>query len=341
MGNEEIRVKEKQDCYLCGNIGEPLYEKNRDQLFSSSGEWGYRHCRQCRLVWLNPQPIPEDLGKVYKTYYTHEEPQYRQLKKYIKHNVLGRCYGYNSLQKDVKYHHFLGKAVSYLPLIKEIFGMEIMGIPGSWKGKILDIGCGNGRFLSQMKKLGWSVQGVDIDEKAASMARDLYDIDVFVGKLENAYFRAETFDVITMNHVIEHDYNPIQLLKKSWEALKPGGRLVLSTPNIESRGHKKFKKSWRGLEPPRHLILFSMNSLKTCTQQAGFETESIRSSTHGARGIYWVSKLLQSKSQDIGISPEFDFFLRLKGYLFQIKEEVFRVLFEEIGEEIYFVGIKQ
>jgi hypothetical protein len=68
-----IRAFPKASCLLCGELGTVLYSGLRDRLFSAPGTWHLKQCMrsECRLAWLDPAPLPEDLGLAYKNYYTH------------------------------------------------------------------------------------------------------------------------------------------------------------------------------------------------------------------------------------------------------------------------------
>jgi predicted SAM-dependent methyltransferase len=91
-----------------------------------------------------------------------------------------------------------------------------------------------------------------------------------MGGIETLAEKTETFDLVTLSHVIEHLYDPIDVLKTCHKILKPGGRLWLETPNLESKGHEIFGKDWRDLDPPRHLLIFNRSSLIKAIGSAGF-----------------------------------------------------------------------
>ena len=121
-----------------------------------------------------------------------------------------------------------------------------------------------------MSKKGWLVEGVDLDSQAVEAARAKYGVNVYNGRLEEINYPSHSFDAVTMNHVIEHIHDPIALLQECHRILKPGGILVVVTPNINSWGHRKFGQNWRDLDPPRHLYLFSQKLLLECASRAGF-----------------------------------------------------------------------
>ncbi|WP_460894928.1 class I SAM-dependent methyltransferase [Ramlibacter monticola] len=135
-------------------------------------------------------------------------------------------------------------------------------------GSLLDIGSGDGAFLQRAVAIGWKVVGVEPDAKAAQMSR-ARGLEVITGGLEEIG-AARRFDVVTLNHVIEHVHDPVGMLRNCWEILKPGGTIWLDTPNSESYGHQIFQSAWRGIEAPRHLVLFSDSALKQALQQVGF-----------------------------------------------------------------------
>lgn len=122
-------------------------------------------------------------------------------------------------------------------------------------GRLLDIGCGSGAYLARMRDVGWDVTGVEVDPVAAEVARDR-GLKVFAGVEEVP----GTFDVVTLNHVIEHVPEPLQLLCDALE--RTGDTLLLRTPNAASLGHRLFKTRWYHLDPPRHLFVLTPKGLQ-------------------------------------------------------------------------------
>ena len=135
--------------------------------------------------------------------------------------------------------------------------------------RVLDIGCGNGSFLWQMRSLGWEVRGVEPDPQSAAYARAA-GLDVRDGLLQHQSLPEGYFDGITMNHVIEHLHDPMDTLRRCWKLLKPGGQITVTTPNLGSRGHQIFGADWLALDPPRHLVLFTEASLRGAMEHCGF-----------------------------------------------------------------------
>ncbi len=273
-------IKEARYCLLCGDEGEILYKGQRDRLFGVPGIWTLMQCPGCQLVWLNPQPTPDDIGKLYANYFTHNKPNTNRnrnggLRKAVKASILQSSYGYRMDGSN----RALGSFLKCIDPLREIVGSSVRWLEAHEGGRLLDVGCGNGRFLDQMRQLGWKVTGVEPDGAAASVARENLGSQVFECSLEEAELPSGRFDAITMNHVIEHVPDPIGTLRECHRVLKPGGKLVVATPNIKSMGCQAFGAYWRGLEVPRHLHLFCPQSLCMAAERAGLEVQAIWTST--------------------------------------------------------------
>ena len=130
------------------------------------------------------------------------------------------------------------------------------------KGRILDIGCGRGLFLHVMQRNGWDVLGVELNDDTASYAREKYGLKVITGSPLGWDIPDESLDVITVNHVLEHLDNPIEMLSVCRKLLKKGGLLVIAIPNIDSLQASAGKSLWFHLDVPHHLCHFSESGLK-------------------------------------------------------------------------------
>jgi 2-polyprenyl-3-methyl-5-hydroxy-6-metoxy-1,4-benzoquinol methylase len=263
-GNE-IRTYSCPKCYLCGNEGKLLYESLKDRLFGAPGEWNLKKCTnpECGLVWLDPMPVEEDIGKAYQNYYTHnDKPQHD---KYLQTTSFIR------LLLQIVYRTVTTIPSYILGIKAEQFQLSRMYLNKVKPCRLLEIGCGSSEFLSHMQIAGWEVEGIDFDAKAVENLREKYGINIHLGSLESVQYPDNSFDAIAMNHVIEHIPNPVALLQECYRILKPGGYLVAVTPNINSWGHQKFGANWRGLETPRHIHIFSQTTLRESANKSGFK----------------------------------------------------------------------
>lgn len=168
---------------------------------------------------------------------------------------------------------------------------------------MLDVGCGSGRFLAAAAASGWQAIGLDLDEKAVAQAAARPGVDARVGRLVGSGFAAGWFDAVTMDNAIEHLPDPAASLAEAARILRPGGRLVAVTPNLDSLGHRAFGQDWRGLEPPRHLFLFTAGSLRRLARRAGFARVEITSSAGRTAGDWPIIRTSIEAARAAGRAP--------------------------------------
>jgi 2-polyprenyl-3-methyl-5-hydroxy-6-metoxy-1,4-benzoquinol methylase len=160
--------------------------------------------------------------------------------------------------------------------------------------RLLDVGCGNGDFLVEMATAGWRAEGLEPDERAVAQAR-ARGLDVRHGGLEAGGYAAGSFDAVTLNHVLEHFHDPVAALRTCRELVRDDGVVWLATPNLASRGHRRYGRAWRGLEPPRHLVLFRPAPLVHALEQAGLRLLRFARPA-SARWVYEASELLSARA---------------------------------------------
>jgi SAM-dependent methyltransferase len=115
---------------------------------------------------------------------------------------------------------------------------------------------------------------------------------VKVGRLEEMGCPDGSFDVVTMNHVIEHVFDPVATLREICRILRPGGTMVAVTPNADSLGLRTYGPNWRGLEPPRHIQVFSSQALEAAARKAGLDSIRVYSTAANAWAVLSVSMQL-------------------------------------------------
>lgn len=162
-------------------------------------------------------------------------------------------------------------------------------------GKILDIGCGSGQWLTVLNDK-WDKYGIEVSPKAAGIARQSTEANIFCGPFEDYDVEAETFDVITAFALIEHLKDPRKLLQWAFTHLKPSGIVILMTGDRESKVAKQMGYEWPLYFPPVHLHFFSCRSLEHLVTEAGFVVERLewRSMSYG-RGSLIELLILKTK----------------------------------------------
>jgi SAM-dependent methyltransferase len=191
----------------------------------------------------------------------------------MKRGYLANKYGY-SLHTASSMARALGVLLYLFPLRRGTADDDVRFLPAVPNGRLLDVGCGSGKWLLTMRGLGWQGEGVDFDDAAVRVGRQR-GLTVHFGSVEQQNYPEESFDAIILNHVIEHVPEPVRTVNECRRILKRGGKIVLCTPNSSSLGHRVFKENWRGLEPPRHLHLFSPQSLRRLLGLAAFPSATI------------------------------------------------------------------
>lgn len=197
--NDGVNAVRAESCMLCGRDGRQLYSSLRDRLFGAPGIWSLMECPRCELVWLNPRPVPEDIGKLYSQYFTHkvaEAPRRASsaLRKSVKESILSTSFGYPIDGS----HKIVGSVLSMIGPLREIVGGGVMWLSAQERGRLLDVGCGNGMFLDRMRQLGWDVTGVEPDGAAVRVAREKLGLEVIEGSREDAGLPDRYFDAVTM-----------------------------------------------------------------------------------------------------------------------------------------------
>jgi SAM-dependent methyltransferase len=247
-------------------------------------------------MWLDPMPLAEDLGLAYASYYTHQAPLRHgegsalALYRAARRGYLATRYGYSETPPDWK--HYLAAGLLYLvPTLRVLVDFSVMWLSRCSGGRLLDVGCGSGVFLKRMQELGWRVEGVESDPQAARRVA-CEGIPVHVGDLAALKLKSDGFDAVTMSHLIEHVADPLALLRECHRILKPGGRMVVVTPNSASLAHRLYRSAWMHLDPPRHLHLFNSQTLARLAELAGFVEKELWTSPRDAAGVFAGSRCI-------------------------------------------------
>lgn len=269
-------------CDFCGSTAtETLVAGARDRLHRLPGEFSLVRCGSCDLVRLSPRPSPEKLGDYYpgSDYYAYQEPEALPGDERAgagvrdkARDVVLRDMGYPGPGARRPTDRLLRRLLPSPLRRRATFGHRAFP---DWvsDGRALDIGCGAGVLLNDLKRTGWVAEGVDVSEASAATVEKMFGIKVHVGTVEDAAFEPGTFDFINMSHSIEHVDSPASTLARVHELLRPGGRVFIETPNIDSLGFRLCGRFWFPLETPRHLWMFSAKTLSRSLEKAGLTVD--------------------------------------------------------------------
>lgn len=246
-----------------------------------------------------PQPSKEKL------------PEYYQSEDYISHTDSKR----NLFEKA--YH-----LVRRISLKKKL---NLINAHASQEKKLLDVGCGTGDFLEIAQKNNWQVSGIEPNEKARTIANKKTNNAVFeIDQLLK--FEPNSFDVITLWHVLEHLPNledHISIFKK---LLKPKGILIIAVPNYKSYDAKYYKAFWAAYDVPRHLWHFNQDSISKLVSKQSFKVKKVKPMWFDS---FYVS-MLSEKYKSGKINP-------IKGFYIGLLSNVKALSTKEASSLIYII----
>jgi SAM-dependent methyltransferase len=267
-------------CPVCSGKELSDFLSCRDHLISKE-TFVVCKCNKCGFVFTQDHPDESEAGKYYESedYISHSD---------TKRNITDLAY----------------------QLIRRLMMNRkkrlVQGITGLSSGTILDIGCGTGHFLNSMKLAGWDIKGIEINEKARIYAESRFRIPVLTPE-KIWTLSAGTYDCITLWHVLEHFYEPKEVMKEIFKLLRPEGICMIALPNNNSFDARYYGKDWAAYDVPRHLWHFNPNTFSLFSKVNNFEIRqkkklpfdvfyiSILSEKYRGAKIPFISGILKAK----------------------------------------------
>lgn len=221
-------------------------------------QWTIDECLHCRFARIDPLPIRVDRPDMY----TENKITERNTKKrgWIRQTSLELKRFFNGIAKRNKNSIFINKLHQYLP----------------HGGTILDGGCGAGGILLHAKDR-YVCHGIEISSYLVDLANRTEGLNVKLGDLQSFDFGEQKYDAITLVSIIEHLDDPLGVIQKCFELLKPNGVFLLKTPNYQCWNRFFSQDKWVGLRPPDHIVYFSPSNLTQILKKAGFSKVKITS----------------------------------------------------------------
>lgn len=145
-------------------------------------------------------------------------------------------------------------------------------LTGLKNGNLLDVGSGTGHFASVMKNSGWSVTGIEINEKARNFSTSAFNLEV-IAPDHISELKAESFDCVTLWHVLEHFHDPHKYISDIISLLTPGGICLVALPNSSSFDAKYYNSFWAAFDVPRHLWHFDPDTFGYFSRKSGMKDE--------------------------------------------------------------------
>ncbi len=235
-------------CPICNSTDFSPFLTTTD-FFVSGEQFNILHCNGCGLKITANAKDEENIGR----YYQSEE--------YISHSNTGK--GVVNVLYHMVRKYMLGRKRK---LVEKA--------AGSIKGNILDVGTGTGYFLNEMKSHGWRVTGTERSSEAREFSKQKFNLSL---KPDEELFRLsdQSFDVITLWHVLEHIHRISENMEAFSRLLKPGGKLIIAVPNRTSFDAGKYNEYWAAWDVPRHLWHFAPKNMRLLAEKHGFEVKSM------------------------------------------------------------------
>ena len=237
---------EAVSCYLCGSRDAVPFLTAQDDLTGKPGRFRFVTCSRCGLRYQHPRLDVEHV----KAYYDDEYIAHR------KKSDWGMLTGFFNWVMDRHDRQ------------KDTMVSRYVTLDGD--SRVLDVGCAVGTFLQKMRAR-YQAQVAGVDFKDLSRNPSLAGVDFRCGLCYEQDFGAQRFDLITMWHFLEHDYDPIRTLATARDLLAADGRLVIEVPRLDSLTFRLYGDRWPGLQAPQHTVLFDRRTLLAMVDVAGLD----------------------------------------------------------------------
>jgi SAM-dependent methyltransferase len=289
-GREAPETEAVGCCPACGSSLRRERFRSRDWIHLVPGEFPLMQCGRCAAIYPDPRPTAGALSQYYpeSEYYAYSAPSRHRL--FGRRTVAARAW-YTVVRGLLEtYYNYpmdgsrrAAQVAARLSPVRAraTFRLGVLLHPWQPGGALLDVGCGSGRYLDLMRALGWPrTVGVDLSRAAVAAAKSL-GVEAHLGELREVGFAEATFDAVSLSHTLEHVANPVGLLEEVRRVAKPGARIAIVVPNVESMSSRVFGERWVGWEAPRHLVNFSRTALARVLDAAGLRVETLTTSAAG------------------------------------------------------------
>jgi 2-polyprenyl-3-methyl-5-hydroxy-6-metoxy-1,4-benzoquinol methylase len=258
--NPDHYIFEKVNCYNCGADDADFLLLAEDDLTGKEGYFQYVTCNVCGLAYHNPRIHIHQI----KSFYDHE---------YIAHRKKTNWGLLTPLYERAMNKHDRDKE----KLVGEFVELNA-------DTEVLDVGCAVGTFLLYLKnKHQCKISGIDFKENLDYPGFE--HIEFYLGLFYEQKIAQQRYDLITMWHFLEHDYDPNQSLQMAHQVLKEDGRLIIEVPRFDSFTYKLFRSRWPGVQAPQHTAMYSKKTLIQMVEKSGFQI--VRHLPYGAFPPYF------------------------------------------------------
>ena len=240
-------------CPVCSSSRAELFTSAFDRVLNRPEQiWRIHRCLDCGFGWTETALSDEEIKQHYPPTYLGDTQ--RTLDEFLS----GRLQQSRSWKKEVE----------KVDLVQRL-------VPG---GRILDVGCGDGKFLWALDSGRWDRTGVEFSEETVRLVNGrIEDLKLIEGDIFSGELQEDSFDVVTFWHVLEHLPRPREVLERVRDLLSPGGWVFISLPNFNSWQARLFRRYWYAFDDvPRHLYHFAPRPLEILLREKNFQEPAHR-----------------------------------------------------------------
>jgi len=271
-------------CPVCGGAVRVVLDQLYDDRYGYPDAFTLHECEQCGHMHIPTNFRAEDLGRLYTGYYPRGN------------------FDLDSFQPEQE-------RKGLMSWLKGEHAAAFRRVPRNVR--VLDIGCGIGATLAYHKNRGCEAIGMEADENVQHIAKR-YGLDIRRGIFDGSQFDTGYFDYVTLDQVAEHVTDPHALMRGIARVLKPGGTVIITTPNPRSLGAKLFGRKWLNWHVPYHIQFYTPRSLAVLAKDAGLRLVRSETATpsewqfyqwlhvvqfpdRGRRSAFWSPGMVEAK----------------------------------------------
>lgn len=233
-------------CYYCGETSSSDLVIGQDDLTGKPGNFQFVTCDSCGLAYQSPRLRVEHIGAYY-------DDEYIAHRKETEWGILTRFFQRGMDKHDRDKDKLVAR---YVQLNSD--------------SRVLDVGCGSGSFLQRLRR-EYDLDASGVDFKNLTHLPFFDQVTFHEGLFYEQDLPADYYDLVTMWHFLEHDYDPLKTLETAFRVLKPGGCMVIEVPRLDCVSYRLYRERWPGLQAPQHTVLYTKAMLLKFVERAGFE----------------------------------------------------------------------
>lgn len=298
-GTKTKKMETIHSCPVCESTKKATKNLTCTDDTVSKETFEIKKCTDCGFMYTDPRPEENELYR----YYESED--------YVSHS--------NTSKGLI---NFLYQNIRKYTLVKKVKLINSLSL----KDKILDIGSGTGDFLNACKQNGWETTGIEPNENARLLAINNHKLDIKEEADINT-LKKESFNVITMWHVLEHVPQLNRRVEEIKQLLKRNGTLIVAVPNRMSFDAQHYKENWAGYDVPRHLYHFSPKDIEKLFSKHGFEVIKTKPMIFDAFYVSMLSEKIKTGKAKI-----------LKGFVNGLVSNILSLIHEKTSSsQIYII----